>query len=96
MKIWKYRYKYRKFFQKNYNRKCNEKKIITWNNNLQYKTKTIWTKEKIFLNKNPKIKKFLHFSVFLNINNRLYISGGKDKEEKCLKDFYSYHYYTNT
>ena len=50
---------------------------------------------KKFRNKNPKFKKFLHFSVFLNINNRLYISGGKDKEEKCIKDFYSYDYYTN-
>ena len=50
---------------------------------------------KKFRNKNPKFKKFLHFSVFLNINNILYISGGKDKEEKCISDFYSYDYYTN-
>ena len=50
---------------------------------------------KKFRNKNPKFKKFLHYSVFININNILYISGGKDKEEKCISDFYSYDYYTN-
>ena len=36
---------------------------------------------KKFRNKNPKFKKFLHFSVFLNINNILYISGGKTKKK---------------
>lgn len=35
-------------------------------------------------------KKFLPFSVFLNMENILYISGGKRKNGKCVNDFYSF------
>jgi hypothetical protein len=35
-------------------------------------------------------KKFLPFSVFLNMDNILYISGGKRKNGKCVNDFYSF------
>lgn len=45
---------------------------------------------------NSKIKRFLNFSVYINYENNLYISGGKTKEEKCKNDFFKYNPITNT
>ena len=41
------------------------------------------------------IEKFLQFSVYLNVDNNLYISGGK-KNEECVKDFLFYSLDKNT
>ena len=45
---------------------------------------------------NSKIKRFLNFSVYINANNLLYISGGKTKDDKCKNTFYKYSPNTNT
>ena len=45
---------------------------------------------------NTKIKRFLNFSVYINYENNLYISGGKTKEEKCKNDFFKYNPLSNT
>ena len=42
---------------------------------------------KKFRNKNPKFKKFLHFSVFLNVNNILYINQEKRQRRKMYRRF---------
>ena len=42
---------------------------------------------KKYRNKNPKFKKFLHFSVFLNVNNILYIYQEKRQRRKMYRRF---------
>jgi len=42
-----------------------------------------------------KIQRFYEFSIFLNIENQLYISGGKKKSKKLTKCFMKYDYSTN-
>ncbi len=37
-----------------------------------------------------KFKKFLQFSVFINVDNILYISGGKKKDGVCVNEFYCF------
>lgn len=59
-------------------------------------TKKEFKSTKTYKTDKSKFKKFLKFSVFININDTLYISGGKNKEEKCVKDFYAYSVKNNT
>ena len=42
---------------------------------------------KKYRNKNPKFKKFLYFSVFLNVNNILYIYQEKRQRRKMYRRF---------
>lgn len=42
-----------------------------------------------------KIKRFYEFSIYINVNNTIYISGGKKKSKKMSKCFLSYNYNTN-
>ena len=42
-----------------------------------------------------KVKKFYEFSIFLNVNNNIYISGGKKKNKKLSKLFLKYSYINN-
>lgn len=45
---------------------------------------------KDFKKDKTKFKKFLQFSVYINVNNSLYISGGKRKDDKFSNAFYKY------
>jgi hypothetical protein len=59
--------------------------IILYNPN-----RKIFESRKINTKAESKFRKFLQFSVFINVENLLYISGGKKKTGKCSTEFYHF------
>lgn len=49
----------------------------------------------IDITEESKIKKFYEFSIFLNVNNSIFVSGGKKKNKKLSKLFLKFNYLSN-